>query len=60
MASKDDFEFLNSSVWLKYTQERYVPLKDIKHRLDTLGIENGDWPELKQKITYFRKMGTAE
>lgn len=57
MASKLEFEFLNSDLWLKYTQERYAPLEDIKHRLDKLGISKSNWPELKQRIQAHRKMG---
>lgn len=57
MASKNDFEFLNSEVWLKYTQDRYTPLEDIKYRLEKLGKSQADWPELKVQIQYFRKMG---
>jgi|GEM_PF-4239762 len=33
MGSKEDFEFLNSELWLKYTQDKYLPLEDIKYRL---------------------------
>ncbi|WP_417335885.1 Fic family protein [Halobacteriovorax marinus] len=51
-----EFEFLNSDLWLKYTQERYAPLEDIKYRLEKLGIPRGDWPELKQRIQTYRKM----
>lgn len=58
MSSKDDFEFLNNPIWLKYSQERYVPLEDIKFRLDALGIEKDEWPSLKNKIQYFRKMSS--
>ncbi len=57
MRSRDEFDFLNSDLWIKYTQDRYVPLEDIKHRLDKFGIDRGEWPDLKQKIVYFRKMG---
>ena len=56
MAAKEEFEFLNSDLWLKYTQERYTSLKGIKYRLDKLGISKREWPELKQKIQTFRKM----
>jgi Fic family protein len=58
MVSKVEFEFLNSPVWIKYTQERYAPLDDIKYRLEKLGIANNDWPALKQKIQTFRKIGS--
>ena len=57
MGSKEEFDFLNSDLWLKYTQDRYAPLKDIKYRLDKLGISQGDWPELKQRVQTSRKMG---
>ena len=40
MSVKEDFEFLNSDLWLKYTQQRYVPLEDVRYRLEKLGSEN--------------------
>ncbi|MFP5386663.1 MAG: Fic family protein [Bacteriovoracia bacterium] len=58
MAIKDDFEFINSDVWLKYTQDRYVPLEDIKYRLEKLNISKSDWPDLKLKILAFRKLNS--
>jgi len=57
MAAKNDFEFLNSEVWLKYTQARYVPLKDIKWRLEKLGIDKTSWPRLQETIERYRKVG---
>ena len=57
MDSREEFEFLSSELWLKYTQERYAPLEDIKYRLEKLGISRNDWPELKHKIQTVRKMG---
>lgn len=59
MTTKEEFEFLNSELWLKYTQERYAPLEDIKYRLDQLGISKNNWPELKLKIQTFRKMSAV-
>ncbi len=59
MGSKADFEFLNSELWLKYTQDRYLPLEDIKYRLDKLGLPKSDWPEIKEKIQHLRKMGSV-
>ena len=52
-----EFEFLNGKLWPKYTHERYVPLEDIKYRLENLGISQNHWPKLKQKIQTLRKMG---
>ncbi len=59
MASKEEFDFLNSDLWLKYTQSRYAPIEDIKYRLEKLGISKNDWPSLKEKIQSFRKMGAV-
>ena len=59
MPVKEDFDFLNSDVWIKYTQDRYLSLGDIKYRLDKLGISKQDWPRLKKKIQQFRKMGAV-
>lgn len=59
MSMSEDFEFLNSELWIKYTQERYVPLDDIKFRLDSLGIESSNWNILKNKIKSFRKLGAV-
>ena len=56
MQSKEEFKFLNGELWLKYTQEKYVPLNDIKYRLKKLGIPSRDWSALKQQIQYHRKM----
>lgn len=58
MALREDFEFFNSDVWLRYTQERYAPIDDIKYRLERLGIKNEEWPELKKKIQLLRKLGS--
>ena len=57
--SKDSFDFLNSQIWLKYTQERYLPLEDIKYRLEGLGILKENWSEIKQQVLNFRKMGAV-
>ena len=57
MALSDDFDFVNSEIWIKYTQERYVPVEDIKHRLERLGHGQADWATLKARIKSFRKMG---
>lgn len=55
----EDFEFLNSDIWIKYTQERYVPLEDIKYRLESLGHKQSDWEELKKKIQSYRKLNSV-
>ena len=52
-----DFEFLNSSLWIKYTQEKYLPLEDIKYRLDRVKkLDKKSWPKLRNQITWFRKV----
>ena len=57
--SEDSFNFLNSQIWFKYTQERYLPLDDIKYRLEGLGILKKDWPKIRQQVLNFRKMGAV-
>lgn len=57
MSFTDDFEFLNSPLWLKYTQDSYKSLEEIKFRLDQVGASAADWPELKSKIIKCRKVG---
>ena len=60
MASKkDDFEFLNSEIWIKYTQQRYVPLEDIKYRLNQRDSLRDDWIKLRGTIQIHRKMGAV-
>ena len=59
MDSRAEFEFLNDQLWLKYTQDRYVPLEDIKYRLEHLGLNQNHWPELKHRIQTLRKMGAV-
>ena len=54
MPMQDDYEFLNSDLWLKYTQERYVPISDIQYRLEKLGHAKSDWNNLKEKIQRIR------
>lgn len=56
MSMLKDFEFLNSEIWIKYTQERYVPLEDIKYRLEALGFLKSDWDDLKLQIERQRKL----
>ena len=58
MFKADDFEFLNSDIWIKYTQERYAPVEDIKHRLETLGHKKKEWPEIEKKIQAYRKLSS--
>lgn len=61
MGYKTDFEFLNDSLWLEFTQQRYVPLKDIKYRLNQREpnqLTNTEWIGLRDKIQNLRKMGS--
>ncbi|MCX6112007.1 MAG: Fic family protein [Proteobacteria bacterium] len=58
MFNAKDFEFLNSDIWLKYTQERYIPLDDLRYRLESLGYKRSDWEELKNTIQKHRKLAS--
>ena len=51
------FEFLNSDLWLNYTQRRYLTLDEIKHRLTQQGTAESEWLSLKKEIISARKMG---
>lgn len=53
---REDFLFLNSDIWLKYTQARYLPPDEIRYRLSSPQASN-EWKFLKKKIIFFRKMG---
>lgn len=55
MSTKDDFEFLNSSIWLNYTQHRYLPPAEIKHRLQQQRLPLKDWVQIQRKIIATRK-----
>ena len=58
MKAEKEFHFLNSNLWFKYTQERYLPIEDIQYRLKQLNISKKDWPQVKKQILRYRKMGS--
>lgn len=55
MSARDDFEFLNSELWLNYTQQRYLSPEEIKYRLQQQGQRSPDWPQKATKIVATRK-----
>lgn len=55
MSVKDNFDFLNSDIWLKYTQQRYLTLAEIKHRVQQQGQKPTDWNKESIKIIATRK-----
>lgn len=57
MSAKDDFEFLNSDLWLNYSQHRYLSLEEIRYRLKQQGSANLDWATTQKKIIATRKTG---
>ena len=59
MNSKEDFEFLNSEIWIQYSQNQYRTLEEIKYRMEALGIKQTDWSEIKNKIMRLRKTGAV-
>ncbi len=56
MGVKDDFEFLNSEVWIQYSQKQYRTIEEIKYRMEQVGVEQSNWNEVKTKIMRLRKM----
>jgi Fic family protein len=57
MSKKDDFEFLNSNLWLQYTQHRYLTLDEINYRLKQQGVGEEELVKLKKQILVSRKTG---
>lgn len=57
MSAKDEFEFLNSPIWLNYSQQRYLSPDEIEHRLEQQREPIKDWPSIHKKIINMRKTG---
>lgn len=57
MGYKDDFEFLNSDLWLNYTQQRYLSPEEIRYRQSQLQKKPTDWPNTAKRIVATRKTG---
>lgn len=57
MSTKDNLEFLNSPIWIKYTQETYKTPEEIKYRLEQVGSSVLNWKETHAEIMRFRKFG---
>lgn len=55
---KDYFEFLNSDLWINYTQQRYLTPEEIKYRLKQQGTTEAEWPSLSKEIVAARKTGS--
>lgn len=49
------FEFLNSELWLNYTQRRYLTPEEIRHRLKQQGTAESEWLNIKKEIISARK-----
>lgn len=50
-----NFEFLNSELWLNYTQRRYLTPEEIRHRLKQQGAADSGWANKKKEIISARK-----
>lgn len=57
MGYKDEFEFLNSDLWLNYTQQRYLSPEEIRFRQSQLREKPTDWPTTAKRIVATRKTG---
>jgi Fic family protein len=55
---KDEFEFLNSPIWLDYTQQRYLAPDEIKYRMQQQGTLPPKWNELATKVVVNRKVAS--
>lgn len=52
------FEFLNSELWLNYTQKRYLTPEEIRHRLKQQKTTEGEWSTINREIVATRKTGS--
>lgn len=59
MKAKENFEFLNSDIWLGYTQQRYLSPEEIRYRLNQQGQSREDWANLKARIVGTRKISAV-
>lgn len=57
MGRKNHFEFLNSPLWINYTQQRYLTPEEIKYRLKQQGTTDEEWPTISKEIVSSRKTG---
>ncbi|MBL7546094.1 MAG: Fic family protein [Bdellovibrionaceae bacterium] len=55
---RDYFDFLNSSLWINYTQQRYLTPEEIKYRLKQQGKSEEEWPSIRKEIVASRKTGS--
>lgn len=58
MSAKEDFEFMNSELWLKYTHSRYLGEEEVRHRIQYEKIP-GKWDEIWQRVMRMRKLGAV-
>ena len=58
MSAKDDFDFMNSDLWLSYTHTRYLGEEEVRHRVKH-DKEPGKWAEIWQRIMNMRKVGAV-
>ena len=58
MDAKDEFEFLNSEIWLNYTQQRYLSPREIEYRLRQQNKLPSSWRETQKKIIVNRQIGS--
>jgi Fic family protein len=59
MNLKDSFEFLNSDLWLSYTQARYLTPEEIRYRLQQKGERLTDWESTAKQFVATRKTGAV-
>lgn len=59
MDYKEQFEFLNSELWVQTTQVEYKPPSKIKHLIKDFGYARTDWSsDLEDKIVNLRKLNS--
>lgn len=59
MNTVEQFQFLNSKLWIETTQTNYVPLSKLKHVISSYGYKRTDWSDfLETKVLALRKVNS--
>lgn len=56
---RDEFQFLNSPMWLDYTHQRYLSPEEIRYRLQQQDKLPPNWNDLSLQIVATRKAGSV-
>lgn len=58
MSAKEDFEFMNSELWLKYTHTKYLGEEEVRHRVQHDKVPE-KWNDIWHRVMMLRKVGAV-